>query len=462
MIQMKIIFSNLKMVEDMLISNESCKQINSLSMDKIEHLSNENMKLKYEIVDMKNANSELIHEIHTKHDEIHTLKTHHQTQINKRDDEIKQYKSNWLHLKSETDHDKKMEKELNQRKIQKLREDHFRIESELREDLEITRDELKELMHFRDMKNQANEKMQELEHMVQLLQERCIREKNEQEQKMLTERAKIHHTSEIKIAEIEKRARSKARHEFGAMVEQLVRDNKTVSNELRVQLQLLEKIQRERDQMKQDLKKSQRERSLQNEAEREYAKQVYELLKEKKYLIARAENLENELYKKKNECTKDKEEYQSELTKNIKKCQNENQNIKKKLDRKDRELIQIRQAAEEILNQRSNLEEFIVDCLIHTKNLIENERKNGNNVSAVKFLFHPADKCCKNVTTYLFLPYTLIQTLSTQLKNLFFGQKMVMDKNGTEYLGQTRKLEPLQLPLEIQKKILQLILSKIK
>ena len=37
-----------------------------------------------------------------------------------------------------------------------------------------------------------------------------------------------------------------------------------------------------------------------------------------------------------------------------------------------------------------------------------------------------------------------------------------MDKNGTEYLGQTRKLEPLQLPLEIQKKILQLILSKIK
>jgi len=352
--------------------------MNQSSIDLVENIAQENMKSLYELADYREKNNFLNSQLQKAKDSLNTITIHYEANIDKRDKIIQKLRSELERTKSEVSHDINVAKAESKLQIQQMKDNHFMLETELREDLEIAQVELKELIHFRDMKIKAKEKMAELEQMVKLLEEKCTREKNEQEQRGLFELSKINKSCESRIFEIEKRARSKARNDFGIMVTKIIQDNKHLSNELQSQLSIVSSLQKEKCEAHKNIKQAHIEINIQKDKEGEYANQLHELLKEKKYLLARIEKLEQETERRKREYFKQNEESSAQMADTTQKWKHDQYHLKSILDRKDRELKQMKQLVKKVIDQRSDVEEFLSESLIHITDKIEKKRKSNN------------------------------------------------------------------------------------
>ena len=364
------------------------------SIDLVETLTKEKLEALHEISNVNKRNVLLKNKLQQAKDSMHSIAANYQAQIDQRDSQIEQLKDNLNKIKLDATHDIRVTKMKTQLEIQEMKNEHFHADSEMRENLEIAQEELKELLHYRDMRHIAKEKMDELEHTIRLLEEKCVLERTEQTQRSLMEMSKMKKACEAKIEDVEKRARAKARTDFDVMVTKIVEDNKKLSAELRSQLLFIGELQKEKDALQEQLHQCQREITLHKEKAQEYAQQMYEHIKTKKELTTRLQNLDKELNDRIKESNRHIEDIKRKKELELKSAKSDYLNSKQILQRKDTELTKIKKLVQTILGQRSEVEEFISDSLIRTKEMIErgcrinHDRIENTSCKKVRIIIH--------------------------------------------------------------------------
>lgn len=252
------------------------------ALQKVSDYQKENLFLKSNIEKHIEEHSKVV--THYR-EQIHTLKTKEIPRLKKEIDDLSQtHNHKYAVIQKQT----KLE-------IQKIQDESFQRECELRDELCISQEEVRDLSHFREIKEMAEEKMIKLEKMIQTLQDKCKQDKVESERRNLNDLTKMKNQCESKISDITSKARMRARQEYGEMVTSIMEGNKAISEQLRSQIKIVEGLQTDKENLTQQVNRLKIELDLQKDREAQYANQTYNHLKEKTNLNNKITLLEQEL-----------------------------------------------------------------------------------------------------------------------------------------------------------------------
>jgi hypothetical protein len=327
--------------------------------------------------------------------DTHEFVAYFQKELEKKDDRLADYREQLTQLQLQ-----KVEEITNltnkyESKLEILEEESSSTIERLEMKLKMAEDELTLLNEFKEIKEIVEKKLAEKEKELQTTRRHQKLTLQQLERKFLEEKSKAKIAQEARIAEIKRLAREEAQKGLDSDTRKIVTDNRRMAEELRFQLKTTEELQRDKKMIEDENKKLKREVLMSVDKEQLYAQKSRGQAKSKRDLQTKVESLERSLSSVVRDFEKEKELLITKFKTNSDELILTNGGLKQLLRLKNRELKNIRNLAQVILNQRTEVEQYFLDALEQVKDEMKKKKEDEHKL-AVNEYRHQMRKATKN------------------------------------------------------------------
>ena len=275
------ISKNVSLEAESLLHRQSLEQETATYKARCEALRQHNEELK-----LKRAQGEK---------DTHEFVAYFQKQLEKKDDQIAEYKDEIMQRKMEYQDTMRKLTDDYEGKLAKLEDESSNRIEHLEQKLKIADDELTMLGEFKQVKEVVEKKLHAKEKELADFKNRHEVEMNALERKFLEEKNRMNKEHEQNIDEIRRLAREEAQKGLDADTRRIVTDNRRMGEELRFQLQATDELQSIKAKLEDENKKLKREVIMNAEKEVLYAKKSNVQTRDARELQAKVKMLERSL-----------------------------------------------------------------------------------------------------------------------------------------------------------------------
>lgn len=198
------------------------------------------------------------------------------------------------------------------------------------------------------------------------------------ERKTLEEKSKTKKETDHMVEKIKQELREEARNGLDADTRKIVTDNKRMGEELQFQLQTTQELQRELKQAEEKKRELIVEMSLQAEKEEQYALKGHRQTREIKQLQTKVKNLEKSLNQVVHEFEREKNMVTLKNQRELKDYALDTDGLKRLVKVRTKELQTVRELAQTVLDQRTDVEQFFLESLDIVKKELVRQRKEAH------------------------------------------------------------------------------------
>jgi len=254
-------------------------------------------------------------------------------------------------------------------------EEQFRGQTEAQQ-RQITRlqRELSELQEFKDRKEELEDAMQRGEQARADLEEDHKEGLAAMERKFFEEKGKLQREYKQMLAEMKKTSQEEAVERLDASTKKILFENRRMAEELRLQVQETDELQKAKKTLEEENKKLRREVQLNEQAVKEYAKQGFRQSKEIKDLTAKVKTLERYVSTSTREFEREKDALSTSDRKKMGELELDSAGLRQLVRLKTKELANVKRLAAIILQKRNDVETFLLESLEHVKTEIGRRR----------------------------------------------------------------------------------------
>eukprot|EP00002_Diphylleia_rotans_P012008 TRINITY_DN2358_c0_g1_i11.p1 TRINITY_DN2358_c0_g1~~TRINITY_DN2358_c0_g1_i11.p1 ORF type:complete len:495 (-),score=95.47 TRINITY_DN2358_c0_g1_i11:242-1726(-) len=249
--------------------------------------------------------------------------------------------------------------------------------------LRVAQAELASLKEFKTKRHEVQEELVRARKDLEEFERKHQETISKMEHKFYEEKVRLQKETNQKMAEIQKLSHEEAIQRLDESTKQILIENRRMADELRLQVQETDELQRAKKRMEEENERLLRSVELNEQSVKEYAKQGYRRAKEIKDLTNKVKNLERSLGQVVRELEREKESSSQQMQKLAEQSQAEINALKRLLELKAKELSGIRKLAQNVLNQRTELERFFLEALEQCKQEIT-LRRSGSGSSRKK------------------------------------------------------------------------------
>ena len=339
------------------------------------------------ITELRRENSALNKKLSESEDETKRLVVNYSKEIKKKDAKIQQLeKDHCLFKDSSKNRLESAKSNFEQKELRYERELGTALRKCKRlENIEhLIEKENQELQQLRHSNHEANEKIKSLETKLQNIGEEHERDTKEITRNNLISKSKLMKAIEKEVADIRTKALVEAREDFEGGVLNIIENNKKMAFELKHKINMLEDLQRDKNQIEMILFKTKQNFKLSKDKEIEYINQIQCHCKEQTMLKKEMKKLQREIDKYKQQTEQEKMGHSA--SPNIDEStmgRKDVRNLESMLHKKNLELARIKSMAKQLLDQRSECEQLLCDSIAHVKKMIINEKRRAKTKTAL-------------------------------------------------------------------------------
>ena len=315
----------------------------------------------------------LKHQLHVTQEEMHTLVANYQQKLDNKNKEVRYLKAQLAKQGMETERKAKSDTCELERKILDMRKSSHSIDNSSKKKLRQAERQIDEFRKDREKSQAANREIQYLKDANE--QERL----DHQRQELFLKKKK-----DVKAQELRNNAPNVVSEDMSALMTEIVSDNKSITNELRSQLQLIHELSAENSCSKNLLSRIYRELDLKKGAEKEHTRLSLSQKAEIKRLEKTVTLLNKEVSEMRLAYDQSVLVIKAEHDKNVQDALQGAIRLKKKLSVKVCELSLIKELTERIIKERGEVEEFLLDTLSLVKDAATAEKTQLNTEVSLK------------------------------------------------------------------------------
>lgn len=317
--------------------------------------------------------------------DTHEFVAYFQKELEKKDDQIAEYKDEIIQRKMEYQETKQKLIDGYESKLEKLTDETSSKIEHLQQKLKIADDELTMLGEFKQIKELVEKKLKAKETELEEALSNHEVAMNALERKFLEEKNRINKEHEHTISGIKRLAREEAQKGLDADTRRIVTDNRRMGEELRFQLQATEELQRDVAKLTEDNKRLKREVVINAEKEQLYAAKSNHQVRDSRELQAKVNMLERSLSQVVRDFEKERELDAVKSKQQVEELEVANTGLKQLLKLKNRELKNIRKLAQTILDQRTEVEQYFLEALEQVKAEIRQKREDEYKLAMAEY-----------------------------------------------------------------------------
>lgn len=261
------------------------------------------------------------------------------------------------------------------KEVTEIEEQSRATQKQLEAQVKMLEDELLSLERFRDMVASHTRQMEQLKALLQSKETEHQENMQNLERKYLMEKNTMRKDMELKSDEIARQARLDAHNSLSSETKRIVLDNKLMGEELRFQMQMTTELQADKTRLENDLAAMKLDLSLLTDRDGVYAKRGQSAGKELKRLTKQVEELQLALDRSLLRAREEKEQLRQDIAVELQDQTLDAAGLRRLLAVKNKELRQIRELSQYVLDQRTEVESFFLEALQEVRGRILLERK---------------------------------------------------------------------------------------
>eukprot|EP00908_Phaeocystis_cordata_P013952 Transcript_25065.p1 GENE.Transcript_25065~~Transcript_25065.p1 ORF type:complete len:481 (+),score=298.65 Transcript_25065:97-1539(+) len=255
-------------------------------------------------------------------------------------------------------------------------------ETQMRSQIEALTDELHGLQEFKEQKSNLEEKLEQ-QNQDKLDMEADHKElMAAMERKFFEEKGRLAKEYKQMLAEMKKTSQEEAVERLDASTKKILFENRRMAEELRVQVQETDELQKAKAFLEDENKKLRREVQLHEQSVKEYAKKGFRQTKEIKELGSKVKTLERSLSTSIRDFGNEKEELALRDRKRIAEMELDSAGLRQLVKLKSKELANVKKLASIILHKRNEVETFLLEAIEQVKEEIGKQRADEERGSA--------------------------------------------------------------------------------
>ena len=317
--------------------------------------------------------------------DTHEFVAYFQKELEKKDDRLADYREQLTQLQLQKVEEINSLTNKYENQLETLEEESSATIERLEMKVKMAEDELTLLNEFKEIKEIVEKKLAEKEKELQTTKRHQKLTLQALERKFLEEKSRAKVEQDARIAEIKRLAREEAQKGLDSDTRKIITDNRRMAEELRFQLKTTEELQRDKRIVEDENKKLKREVLMSVDKEQLYAQKSRGQVKTKRELQMKVESLERSLSSVVRDFEKEKDIIVTKSKQNINELTLTNGGLKQLLRLKNKELKNIRNLAQVILNQRTEVEQYFLDALDQVKNEIKKKKEDEHKLAVSEY-----------------------------------------------------------------------------
>eukprot|EP00899_Mesostigma_viride_P020806 jgi/Mesvir1/28727/Mv19695-RA.1 len=245
--------------------------------------------------------------------------------------------------------------------------------AELQEKLNAALREVEALTEFKEKQAEIEETIAKLQLDNDELQRNEVAKLQEMERKFIAQNTMQQKEFEAKLEDLKRAADNDIDERLDASVKRILAQNRRMGEELRLHVSETDKLLHEKNFLEEEKKRLERELGLKAEIEVEYAKRGTKQQREIKEHLGKVRSLERSLGQLMKDFEYEREQLLAKQAQEMADLHMEQAGLKRLVKLKAKELKNIRRLAQEVLYQRADVEQFLIDSLELVKAEIQRE-----------------------------------------------------------------------------------------
>ena len=247
--------------------------------------------------------------------------------------------------------------------MDKLSNDWEERLKEKEKEIDGLQNELLAIQMFKQTKMQMEEETQNLKHEIERLMKGQDVRVRELERKFIEQTNKQKQEYEKRVEYVKRNAEADIDERLSLSTKRILQQNRRLAEELHMHVQETSILQADKKALEEDNKVLTRELDIKRESEEEYAKRGSKQAQELRDTQKKIQALERSLAQTVKDSRAEKETMSKRFERERKDQRQEKESLNRLLKLKTRELKNIRKLAREVLQQRSNVETFLISSL---------------------------------------------------------------------------------------------------
>ena len=185
----------------------------------------------------------------------------------------------------------------------------------------------------------------------------------ELERKFIEQHTRLKRDYDLRLEDLKRAADEDIDEKLDASVKRILQQNRRMAEELRMHVKETDELQRQMARMEMANRKMEREVQLKSQMEEEYARRGSRQSRDMSKTMSKVQSLQNSLTR----VMRDKEEERAVMARTqreeVDAMQAENESLRQQLRMRNREMRTLRELSKNVVDQRSELEQFFIDSL---------------------------------------------------------------------------------------------------
>jgi len=281
--------------------------------------------------------------------------------------------------------DSEKAKEMTEKIVMKANEDRdfaiaemetrFKHKEEGREsEMRKLQEELASLKSFKEQRDQYESTIARLREELAQEQEAHRQAMISVERKLIEEKNRLQKEAHAQLMEIKRNTDEEVVNRLDVSTKRILQQNRRLAEDLKLHVQETAELQKLKSKLEEDNKQLRRDLELNEQQIGEYAKDRHRLSREVKDLQGKVKNLEKSLSQVAKDFEREKERLVSKSKQDLQDTEVENSGLRKLLKIKEKEHNKIKRLAQDIISQRSEVEQFFLEALEEVRDQIAREK----------------------------------------------------------------------------------------
>jgi len=195
------------------------------------------------------------------------------------------------------------------------------------------------------------------------------------ERKLIEEKTRLQKEAHAQLMEIKRNTDEEVVNRLDVSTKRILQQNRRLAEDLKLHVQETADLQRIKAQLEEENRRLKRDMELNEQQVKEYAKDRFKHSREVKELQTKVKNLEKSLSQVVKDFEKERDRLVGKGKQDMEESRVENSGLRKLLKLKEREHARIKKLAQDIIGQRTEVEQFFLESLEQVRDEIVRERK---------------------------------------------------------------------------------------
>uniref|UniRef100_A0A7S4KH02 Basal body-orientation factor 1 n=1 Tax=Guillardia theta TaxID=55529 RepID=A0A7S4KH02_GUITH len=198
----------------------------------------------------------------------------------------------------------------------------------------------------------------------------------------MSPRSRLQKEAHAQLMEIKRNTDEEVVNRLDVSTKRILQQNRRLAEDLKLHVQETAELQKQKSKLEEEAKQLRRDLELNEQQIGEYAKDRHRLSREVKDLQGKVKNLEKSLSQVAKDFEREKERLVSKAKQDMQDTEVENTGLRKLLKIKEKEHNKIKRLAQDIISQRSEVEQFFLEALEEVRDQIARERLKSSSSAA--------------------------------------------------------------------------------